>query len=111
MGAIFYDKLNLLLFFLNSCVPLMVGRFPKRKYNEIFFTFVYYFHVLGIFLWGYFFFKPKFIFLPPFLFYIPLNIKFGYGTTIKMLPKIYNLFTIFSHIVLEIYVCTVCNYS
>ena len=59
------------------------------------------------FFYGFFFCKPKIMFLPPFLFFISLNIKFGYETTIKILPKIYNLFTVFSHIVLAIYVCAI----
>ena len=62
MGSVFYDKLK--FFFLNSFAPLMVGRFPKRKYNEIFYDFVYYFHVLRIFfLAKIYVFAPHFCFL------------------------------------------------
>ena len=47
---------------------------------------------------------------PHFLFSIPLNIKFGYRKKKKILPKIYNLFTVFSHIALAIYARVICNY-
>ena len=47
-----------------------------------------------------FFLKPKFMFLPPFLFYIPLNIKFDYKTTIKKIYLKFTIFSLFFHIML-----------
>ena len=49
---------------------------------------------MGVFL------KPNFMFLPPFFFPIPLNIKFGYGTKIKFLPN-FVIFSLFVYILLS----------
>ena len=53
-NCFFYEKLNFLFLFLNSFVPLMVGRFKKRKYNEIFSNLSIIFMLWGFFFMGVF---------------------------------------------------------
>ena len=56
MGKKIFEKKKILF------DPLIAGRFPKKKYDEILFDFDYYFHVFWGFSYGVFL-KPNFTFL------------------------------------------------